>query len=928
VNSQSQVVSQPIGSGVSITPGSSIAALGTGTYSATITFTASDGATAALTVNLTVNGGSSGGFTITPSTINLAAAVGGTTQQTVSIYNPVAGALTISVSGSGLSYTPTYTSTSVTAGSTVAVNVVGDATSLSANTYSGNLSATLVPTGGSSSYNMNAAINFSVGSGGITNNTVTPTSLNFAYQPGGSNETFRQYITVAGTGTYTATASTTAAQTSQQWLSLGSASGSIPGLITVNVSPSGLATGTYNGSITVSPSNAAQVQIPVVLLVTSSAVLSANPGSLSFNYASGAGNTPTTLQVTGSDNSNQAVTVNTPTWLSVSTLNALTPATYSVQLANPASLANGLYSGNIVVTSSGFVNSPLNIPVAVIVSGNNGSANGLTPSPTSFSFSAQVNNGSTQTASLYVASNSASYFTASANGVNNNITWLSVSPSGSTIPAGSTLTVSVTPGALPVGTYNGQIQLTANNVTSSVPVTLVVSTTGGGGNTGNVSVSPTSLSFTSDAGGDSQTKTLSVASAAGAAGISYTVSAATSSGGSWLSTNIGANVSVGTPSNIIVTANPGSLAAGTYNGTITLTPYGGTVVTVPVSLTIAGPPTITASPTQLNFSYQAGGAAPAAQSVQVTGSTSSLTFSVLATSTGNWLLVSPASGTAPATLSVSIDPTNLNPGTHQGTISLAAGTGTTVSTPTINVTVTVTAPLPVISKITNAASYATGPISPGEIITIFGTAIGPATGTGLALDQNGNVATTSGGVQVLFNGIAAPMVYASSTQVSAVVPYAIAQIASPSVYIRYGNQSSNGLSPGSATTAPGIFSANSSGTGPGAILNQDYSVNAPGNPAAKGSVVSVYMTGEGQTSPGGSTGKVTTAPYPVPLLPVAVLVDGQPATYQFAGEAPGFVSGVMQLNVVIPASARTGDLPLLVKIGSNSSQAGITVSVK
>jgi uncharacterized protein (TIGR03437 family) len=67
---------------------------------------------------------------------------------------------------------------------------------------------------------------------------------------------------------------------------------------------------------------------------------------------------------------------------------------------------------------------------------------------------------------------------------------------------------------------------------------------------------------------------------------------------------------------------------------------------------------------------------------------------------------------------------------------------------------------------------------------------------------------------------------------------------------------------------------------------------------------------------------------PAPLLPIAILIGGQPATYIFAGEAPGFVTGVMQLNVQIPTTVSSGDQSLVVSIGPNSSQAGITVSIK
>ena len=243
--------------------------------------------------------------------------------------------------------------------------------------------------------------------------------------------------------------------------------------------------------------------------------------------------------------------------------------------------------------------------------------------------------------------------------------------------------------------------------------------------------------------------------------------------------------------------------------------------------------------------------------------------------------------------------------------------------------------LPTVMSVTNAASYATGAVSPGELVTIFGTSIGPATAASATTDlATGKLATTIGGVQVLFNGTAAPMIYASSTQVSAVVPYEMASVASPSVWIKYAGQASNAYQLTTTTTVPGLFTQNASGSGPGAVLNQDNSVNGPGNRAAKSSIVQVFMTGEGQTSPPSVTGAITAPTLPPPqvtpgpLLAVGVTINGQPALYVYAGEAPGLVAGMMQLNVQIPANAASGDLPILVSIGGNTSQKGVTVSVQ
>jgi uncharacterized protein (TIGR03437 family) len=294
-----------------------------------------------------------------------------------------------------------------------------------------------------------------------------------------------------------------------------------------------------------------------------------------------------------------------------------------------------------------------------------------------------------------------------------------------------------------------------------------------------------------------------------------------------------------------------------------------------------------------------------------------------------WITVSAASsGAASASVALAVFPNNT--GTTLTATILIAGASVTVTQPA-----TAMAPLPPIKSVVNAASYVGGPVSPGEMVSIFGTGIGPASAAYATTDPaTGKLATTIGGVQVLFNGTPAPMIYASATQVSAVVPYEMASVASPSVWIEYAGQTSNAYPLPSAIAAPGLFAQNASGSGPGAILNQDNSLNGPSHPAAKGSIVQVFMTGEGQTNPPGVTGKITTATLPppqvtpAPVQPIQVSIDGQPALYTYAGEAPGIAAGVMQLNVQIPANAPSGPLSIQVLIGGNISQRGITVSVQ
>jgi len=130
--------------------------------------------------------------------------------------------------------------------------------------------------------------------------------------------------------------------------------------------------------------------------------------------------------------------------------------------------------------------------------------------------------------------------------------------------------------------------------------------------------------------------------------------------------------------------------------------------------------------------------------------------------------------------------------------------------------------------------------------------------------------------------------------------------------------------------APSIFSANLSGTGPAAILNQDgFTVNSLATPAGKGTVISIYATGEGQTEPGGIDGRIATGgSLPKPRQTVQVLIDGRKAEVQYAGAAPDQVAGLFQVNALIPMDASSGNVPIEIQMGNARSQPGMTVAVK
>jgi len=240
-------------------------------------------------------------------------------------------------------------------------------------------------------------------------------------------------------------------------------------------------------------------------------------------------------------------------------------------------------------------------------------------------------------------------------------------------------------------------------------------------------------------------------------------------------------------------------------------------------------------------------------------------------------------------------------------------------------------PAPVLSSVTNAANYNADAVSPGEIVALFGANLGPPSIVTLQV-SNGIVTNSLAGTQVLFDGVAAPMIYSLKGQVSAVVPYGLAGKTSTQVQVSYQNAVSNTMTMPVRAAPPGIFSLDSSGVGPGAILNQDTSTNSTGNPAARGSVIAIYCTGGGVTTPATTPDGLVIGVPPQVLAQtpvVTVTIGGVNAAVQYAGAVPGTIAGLTQINVEVPAALSPAlALPVIVKIGDFSSTSGVTVAVK
>ena len=782
----------------------------------------------------------------------------------------------------------------------------------------------------------------------IATNVNTTAGLSFPFQTGQPAPAAQTITVASSTGVpLTFTATPTVTNCGSNWLLLNGATTPVTGTtnssLTVAIATSGLPAGTCSGSISIAATAVSTgvaavnspLTIPITVVVAGTPMLVATPTSLAFAAPVGqspAAQTVTLTSTSGTDILNYAIasvsgTSNGTTWLFAGPTSGTTATNNNNILTvtiNSGSLPAGIYNGTVTLngTTSGgtaVANSPVTIPVTLTVT-----SGALTLSATSLNFSYTLGAASPASQTVTVGSSTGNPLAYSATASSSPTNWLNVSPANGSTNGSPTLTVSVDGTKLTAaGTYNGSISVVAAGSSQNISVTVVVTA-------GTISAPTTTLSFVQAAGGTAPAaQTIAVTGSPSA--LTFTVTTSTvPAGGTWLT----ATPTTGTtPASVSVAVNAGSLAVGQYSGQVVITSTGasGSPITVPVVLNVTQAGSATVTPTSLTFSSIAGQPAPAAQSLTVNSATA-LPISVTAQSTGAWLQVTPTSGTTPVTLSVSVSPSALAASStpYTGTITITSPNLAGPLTVPVSLTVS-TVPTPVINAITNAASGATGAVSPGENIVIYGTGIGPAQLTGIQV-SNGVVSTISGNTRVLFDGVAAPVIYASANQTSVMVPYGVSGRTSTNVQVEYLGVQSAAINYQVTQTAPGIYSLNLSGTGPGATLNQNGSVNSQVNPAAKGSVVTVYMTGEGQTSPAGVNGAVTPLDgtgLKNPLQGVTATIGGVQAQVAYSGSAPGIVSGVMQVNLVVPAgTASGGAVPLVIAVGGVNSQAGITISIQ
>jgi hypothetical protein len=557
-------------------------------------------------------------------------------------------------------------------------------------------------------------VTLSVAAAAAPSLSVASKSLSFAGTVGGANPSAQSVaIANSGSGTLNWSASTTTG-----WLSVSPASGTGAGSISIQPSLSGLAAGTYNGSVTLSAAGAAgsPTTIAVALTVAAAtppptqALISINCGGSAMTTADGTqwsadnyftggdqlytgnsfsgvnpqdyylyrsaraglygdfsysipvanGSYTVTLLFAEQQYTNVGdrvfnVAINGSTVLSNFDILTHVPVLTPYQQQFAATVTNGTLQINVTgVTRRGVLNA---IQVATSASKPLPPTVSVSTAALSFSGVAGGSNPATQTATVSNAGSGTLNWTASSNQ-----SWLTVSPASGA--NSGTLTVGANVGSLAAGTYNGAITVAGGGASQTIAVTFTVA------GPPSLSVSTTALSFSGVAGGSNPATQTANVSNSGSGTLNWTAS----SSQSWLTVSPASGTNSGA---LTVGANLSGLGAATYNGVITVT-GGGSTKTIAVSLTVsaAQPATLSLSTSSLTFSATAGAGNPPAQTVSVSN-TGGGTLSWTASSSQSWLTVSPASGTNAGTLTIGANIGSLTAGNYSGAIKVNGGSAGT-----------------------------------------------------------------------------------------------------------------------------------------------------------------------------------------------------------------------------------------------------------
>ncbi len=438
-------------------------------------------------------------------------------------------------------------------------------------------------------------------------------------------------------------------------------------------------------------------------------------------------------------------------------------------------------------------------------------------------------------------------------------------------------------------------------------------------------VTPDSLSFLSE---------INQAAPAGQ-GVQIVASSAVSwtaaSSASWLSALPASGTGSG---RVTVSVNPTGLSVGNYSGFIRITDSSGGVNLVLVTYVIVDKPALVISPPALVFTTASNTVTPAAQTLNANSSSRTIAYSVsIQVSTpsgGSWLQVSASQGQTPGTVTVTANPANLANGVYDGSV-LFIPTDNTVNSLAVPVTLIVGCGQggcqlqPTILTVVNGASFQPGG-APRAIMTIFGTNLSDA----IYLASSYPLPTLLGPTSVTVNGTAAPLFFASPTQINFQMPGGSPTSTIQVVVSNQATASSRALraSQGHASALtvvdPGLFVTPDKRA---SALNGDLSPHTAATPIPAGGSVILFMTGEGPVTPAVADGEPAPVnPLSIVNAPVQVTIGGASAQVTYQGLAPGY-AGLAQINAIVPSGLMPGDQPVFITINGIPSNSGV-ITVK
>ncbi len=510
--------------------------------------------------------------------------------------------------------------------------------------------------------------------------------------------------------------------------------------------------------------------------------------------------------------------------------------------------------------------------------------------------------------------------------------WLTVDRvSLATGPDAVPVKVIVNPTGLKAGDYYGLVTVTASGAANSPQYATVRIRVLPAASPAQPEISPGGLLFNTVAGGAATSQSLSIRNAGGAT-LTYQLSIQ-SSGASWLTADRTSGTAGAAASSVAISANPGTLAPGSYDGTITATfsdgskqivgtimvvaPGGGTVSALGFRLAPSAacvPTTLAAVSTAFPNQFHTVVGWPLQVEVKVSDNCNNPVLSAA-------VIVTRPDGSPPLSL------VSLNNGYYVGSLTPSGSQSSLqlkisvfdpplqLVTLTLNGTASTLDPAsPQVGAAVNGASFVQAPVAPGSIVSVFGVNLaGTDNQASLPLPK------ALGGVTVTIGAQNVPLFYAGPGQVNAQLPWELGAALFASMVVTQGSKISSPQTVALSASQPGIFYYLQNGVMRGAILDSQYRLVDSSNPAAAGSVIQVFATGLGATDLPVSTGDPGPSSPPAKTTGLTeAVIGGLRATIQFTGLAPGFV-GLNQINLIVPSGLKPGDNPLTIGVNGASS---------